>query len=587
MKNDKIDALQKLRKIILKGDEKRIAELEKELGILQGRINDTSLWLEKLDPVLLDALSQKISESKEDVAETLAPVLGVAIKTQIQDAKEDMIDALYPVIGSTIRKSIAEAMKKLIKTINEKVDRALSFQLFFKKIKSKITGVSEGELVIKDSLPFLIHEIFLIHKKSGVLLGNVSQQGGSTTANQEIISGMLTAIRDFARTAFQKSGNRELNEIKYDDMQIYLEDGRYAYIAVVASDFIPDDFPDKLRGCEHQIHNRYHKELRAFDGNVQPLDGTSGILKPLLTEFSPQQETSADTKPDDKSSPKGLLYLLVIALMAAFIYLAFFWFPQQKIQNQILAHVEQIIKKNPTLAITNPTFDVDGRVVCMDGFVENENTKKRIEELIFAQPDVEAVENNLKMTLSRTDLYETLKEIENRLSDDLSVKLSELRYIVDGDILRIEGRVSSTKEKTLISYEISNRTALRMVVNNLSINEEPFRKRIENTTVHFELNNSEVSESEITKIKMVASLLKIYKFEKIYLHSYSDNSGSQNTNLSICEKRAELVKNRLMALGVNEAQVEIVAWGAKNPMATNKTSEGRNLNRRIEFILMP
>ena len=71
-------------------------------------------------------------------------------------------------------------MKKLVKTINEKVDRALSFQLFFSKIKSKITGVSEGELALKDALPFQMHEIFLIHKKTGILLSHVTQGGAST-----------------------------------------------------------------------------------------------------------------------------------------------------------------------------------------------------------------------------------------------------------------------------------------------------------------------------------------------------------------------------------------------------------------------
>ncbi len=55
MKNDKADALQKLRKIILQKDEERVAELEKELGDLESRLNDTDVWLEKLDPVLLEA----------------------------------------------------------------------------------------------------------------------------------------------------------------------------------------------------------------------------------------------------------------------------------------------------------------------------------------------------------------------------------------------------------------------------------------------------------------------------------------------------------------------------------------------------
>ncbi len=585
MKNDKADPLQELRKIILEEDEGRIVELEKELKTLRASINDTDVWLEKIDPVLLAALSQKVSESKEEVADALAPVMGVAIKTHIQDAKEDMIDALYPVIGSTIRKSIAEAMKKLVKTINEKVDRALSFQLFFGKIKSKITGVSEGELVLKDALPFQMHEIFLIHKKQG---------GASASPDEEIVSGMLTAIRDFAKTAFEKNGSGELSEVKYEDLQIYLEDGRSAYLAAVVSDFPPDNFSERLRKYENQIHNRFHKQLRDFEGDGAPLAGTSGILKKLLGEFNLQPHQSVETQQNGQSSsPRGLLYLLILALIIVFAYLGLFWFPQWRAEKRILAGINELKEKETVLAGSNLSFDVDGKTVLIDGFINSTTAKNRITTLIQAQPDVEVVENNLKMGLSRDDLDEILRQVETRLTGELSVGLSEQQYILDGDVLTIEGNVASSKEKALIGHELSASPQLRMVINNLSIGEDitimpvEIRNRIEKTVISFESNSLEIPQQQKLKLQAIAKVLKSYRFGKISVHSHSDAFGNEAPNQALSERRGRVVKDYFVSLGVTPDQVEIVAWGAKKPIATNQTDEGRALNRRVEFILTP
>ncbi len=290
MPQNQPEALSKLRKIILHEDEKRVAELENELSELKDRINDTDELLEKLDPVIADTLARKIHESKDDMAEALAPVMGAAIKHQIADAKEDMVDALYPVIGSTIRKSITEAMKHLVQTVNEKVDRALSFQLLFRKIKSRVTGVSEGAQFLTESFPFQIHEVFLIHKESGLLLHHFAHTAKSKSADQSIISGMLTAIREFANTAFDQNGKHQLHQIEYDNLQISLEDGRHAYLAAVTEGVVPDNFPQALQQCEQKIHNLHYKELRSFDGNTEAFAECDKIFRKYLIDVFPEPD---------------------------------------------------------------------------------------------------------------------------------------------------------------------------------------------------------------------------------------------------------------------------------------------------------
>lgn len=207
-------ALEALRKIILQEDEIKLEQLESEIRILKNQISDKESLISSISPIIADLLERKIFDSKDEMAEALAPIMGEAIKRQVSEAKEDVVDALYPIIGKTIRKSVAEAMKNLVDTVNQKFEQALRNRFFKKRIQSKLTGVSKGELVIRDSIPFNIEEIFLIHRESGLLISHVSSSMPEGTVDKELISGMLTAIGDFVTNAFKTNKDEDLNEIQ-------------------------------------------------------------------------------------------------------------------------------------------------------------------------------------------------------------------------------------------------------------------------------------------------------------------------------------------------------------------------------------
>jgi outer membrane protein OmpA-like peptidoglycan-associated protein len=52
-------------------------------------------------------------------------------------------------------------------------------------------------------------------------------------------------------------------------------------------------------------------------------------------------------------------------------------------------------------------------------------------------------------------------------------------------------------------------------------------------------------------------------------------------------KRAQAVKNYLVKKGIAEDRIETIGYGPDRPIGDNKRTRGRNLNRRIEFELLP
>ncbi len=65
---------------------------------------------------------------------------------------------------------------------------------------------------------------------------------------------------------------------------------------------------------------------------------------------------------------------------------------------------------------------------------------------------------------------------------------------------------------------------------------------------------------------------------------HTDNVGSKEKNKQLSADRAAAVKNFLVENGINEARIVTSGKGDSQPVASNKTPEGRAQNRRIEFI---
>ena len=85
----------------------------------------------------------------------------------------------------------------------------------------------------------------------------------------------------------------------------------------------------------------------------------------------------------------------------------------------------------------------------------------------------------------------------------------------------------------------------------------------------------------------VALVIKEYNKTTIVVSGYTDSVGSNAYNQKLSEERAKSVADFLVTRKVNPARIELVGMGEKNPVASNKTSKGRSLNRRVEITLFP
>ncbi|QKJ61791.1 OmpA family protein [Flavobacterium sp. M31R6] len=85
------------------------------------------------------------------------------------------------------------------------------------------------------------------------------------------------------------------------------------------------------------------------------------------------------------------------------------------------------------------------------------------------------------------------------------------------------------------------------------------------------------------RLEAIKEILKNYPNAKFAIEGHTDNTGSAKLNQKLSEARAKVVMDKLIEKGVNPANLTSAGYGSSKPVATNKTKEGRALNRRTEI----
>lgn len=73
---------------------------------------------------------------------------------------------------------------------------------------------------------------------------------------------------------------------------------------------------------------------------------------------------------------------------------------------------------------------------------------------------------------------------------------------------------------------------------------------------------------------------------KLEIKGHTDNVGDDEYNQKLSQMRADAVKKYLVSKGLLETRITAQGFGEKMPIASNDTKEGREKNRRVEFIVI-
>ena len=103
--------------------------------------------------------------------------------------------------------------------------------------------------------------------------------------------------------------------------------------------------------------------------------------------------------------------------------------------------------------------------------------------------------------------------------------------------------------------------------------------------VLFDVDQSTLKPGAKVRLAKVAGIIQAYPDLKLQIEGYTDSTGSVEHNQELSERRAAAVRDFLIAQGVSMNNVYAQGFGPENPVASNSTPQGRQMNRRVDLVV--
>jgi outer membrane protein OmpA-like peptidoglycan-associated protein len=517
-----------------------------------------------IGPEIAMAIQEQIRLDQEAIAQALAPEMGNAIKAQIELERDAMVDALYPVIGNTIAKYMAEA----IKNINEKVSNALSVEGVQRKIRSKVQGVSEAELILKESIPFTIQAIFLIHKASGLVISEI-QQEGDFSLESEMVAGMLTAIRSFVNDCIVQPGEvSELNQIEYGDSKIILEVAGYCYMAVISKGESPEKFLKKMRETVSNLIIKHGKAIHQFDGDPDTI--SEEVHQLIAALFNAQFTKEKSNKPPFLIAGLSLVALSLIVVP---------WGIQQHrsgIERRLEASTAAALGSAPELAVYRLNADVKDNTLTLTGQLPNQRLRTQAEKIATSTVPKLKLNNRIVAVDVPPDPVLVAAEVQR-----ITAILNQIEGVAISSQYRdrkvtVEGTVIVPADAQKIAPAFQKIPGVQSVISTVKLNPLRIANRI-----YFLQGSATVNPSDRDTLAKIQKFLQQHPRKRIKIIGHSDRIGEAAFNQQLALRRAEAVRDALVLAGI--APQRLLTAGSKNPPPGVELDQPLLLSRCVLF----
>ena len=130
--------------------------------------------------------------------------------------------------------------------------------------------------------------------------------------------------------------------------------------------------------------------------------------------------------------------------------------------------------------------------------------------------------------------------------------------------------------------EVEEEFAIERVVN-LELQPVTKNSTIVLKNIFFDFDKYELNEKSFIELTKIAKFLKDNPTLIVEICGHTDNTGSEQYNQKLSEKRAQEIVNQLIKIGIAPQSLRFRGYGSARPISDNKSELGKRLNRRITF----
>jgi OOP family OmpA-OmpF porin len=551
---------------LLVGDERRALEdLNRRLEALETP--------EELAERLPDAVALRSMKDKQ-LARALAPTIEEAIDESVNNNPQQIAQAIFPILGPAIRKAIAETMAGFVNTLNRAIEHSLSLRGLKWRFEAWRTGVPYAQIVIKHALVYRVEQVFLIHAQTGLLLAHVTH-GDVDTQDADLVSGMLTAIRDFVNDSFDPGSEAKLRTFAVGELTVVVEAGPHALLAAVVRGQHPPELIERLQVTLEMIHLQFGSALRSFEGDAAPFEEANPLLDNCL-------DTVLTT--DRPTTRSATLWIVWVIIFLALLTLAVLVFGSNRRWNRAV----QLIESEPGITL-----------------VEADRSFRRWHFRGLRDPLATAPGQLLAQLGVDSDRVDAVWE--PYLSFDSTIVLARARQVLDppasielelsGDVLIATGAAPAAWLESVpgLIARIPGVTRIEASSVTASVPTElaELASQIERLRVLFDVGSASLSPAGRRSVTQVADSLSALRrlaaaagYEvRLRIVGRTDTTGSNETNQILSQQRARRVLAILEDMDIPRDQMTESGVGTSDPISADDPAMRARINRSVTFVV--
>jgi outer membrane protein OmpA-like peptidoglycan-associated protein len=544
-------ALQELRSLLLSEEQHEIVALRERLDSTEQRALDVSA-------VVAEAIElRRAHGGQQELSAALTPTVEEAVRESVRKDSHVLVEALFPVMGPAIRRSVAEVFRSTVESFNQVLESAFSIRGLQWRFEAFRAGRPYAEVALLHSLVYRVEQVFLIHLKTSLVLQHVV--GPSlVTQDADMVSSMLSAIRDFVRDSFSAAQTDSLDSLQMGEVQVWIEQGPHAILAAVIRGQAPQELRVTLKETLEEVHRRYAKELEGFNGNAAPFEAFRPELTACLTASYRNQKGT-------KSRP----YVYVCAIVLAALLAG--WLGYATVQNRKWASFVDDLKQQPGILVTS--FGKSGGRYQIQG----------LRDPLAADPSALLQQRGLeagKASFRWGAFYALDDAIVQKRAVALLQPPSGVTLKVQNGVLTAAGTCTYAWARTL-----RERAPLIAGINSV---DDARLYSLGSTVILFDLAQAAINPRQRDNIAAAAQeiqrLLRAAPNNPVIeLVGHADSTGAEATNVLLSQERADNAMRALVRLGIPAQSLRATGVGLSSPLRPETDEENRQYNRSVTF----
>lgn len=594
------DELTELRRLILEPEQVQIRQIREILEGLEVRPEDVSR-------VLAEAVLLR-SETDNKLTMALIPTVEETVRASIRKDPATFESILSPVIGQTIRNAIAQALQAKLQDFNQTLVQSLSWQGLKWRLEALRTGKSFSEVALLHSLLYRVEQVLLIHKETGLILQHVVAEDLESYQDADIVSGMLTAIQDFARDSFDMDEGDALQTFQVGELTVWVVQGEMALLAAVIRGEPPEDLRVTLQKALEEVHFEKGEALRHFDGDAAVFDAVRHCLKTCF-------ESAFQSRKRWRILP-WIVFILLLAAGGIGFYYGFSqldWGRNPAPRKTVTHPIRIVGEPTPVPPLADRSAaDLKARLGALPGIAPTDVTRSGDGYTVAGlrdplapdpreNPDLWLAGSGVpldKIVFQWTPYQSLHPDFVRQRAEQLLSPPPGVTLTFHNGVLRAEGTAPHDWRERfqLLAPAVAGVSAVDAtnLTDSASAAFDAARTAIEEMVIAFTFNTAQVRPDQQPKIETL--LEKVRELGRLgreldrpftlEIVGHTDSTGTERRNAALSRARAREAKALLVANGMNPDRIKIIGVADKAPVREEITEEDKAMNRSATFRLI-